>query len=269
MKHTSPRNSPRRRNCIWCFILLFLCLAPVAGGGQTTSPGAGSVRTIRVVMGNNYPPYIFVDKKGGVQGILADRWRLWQEKTGIRVQLVALDWKDALVGMKAGRFDVIDAAFVTEERQGWLEFGKPYVNIEAAAFFCKNIGVYKAVDFLVVFENETILKNIKPDFSILKKIKEEAKMPDDCFGIITTAKGDNCDFVSRFFAPNAGIDEDPVTGRAHCTLIPYWAEKLGKNKMKAFQLSKRTGELDCEYLDERVLIGGKAVLYSKGNININ
>ena len=136
------------------------------------------------------------------------------------------------------------------------------------AFSCKNIGVYKAVDFLVVFENETILKNIKPDFSILKKIKEEAKMPDDCFGIITTAKGDNCDFVSRFFAPNAGIDEDPVTGRAHCTLIPYWAEKLGKNKMKAFQLSKRTGELDCEYLGERVFIAGKAVLYLKGNISL-
>ena len=137
------------------------------------------------------------------------------------------------------------------------------------AFFCDNNGVYKAVDFLVVFDNETQLKNIKPDFIQLKKIKEEAKMENDCFGIIITAKGDNCDFVSRFFAPNAGIDEDPVTGRAHCTLIPFWAEKLGKNKMKAMQLSKRTGELDCEYLGERVLIGGKAVLYSKGNININ
>jgi PhzF family phenazine biosynthesis protein len=136
------------------------------------------------------------------------------------------------------------------------------------AFSCKNNGVYKAVDFLVIFDNETQLKNIKPDFAILKKIKEEAKMPDDCFGIIITAKGDNCDFVSRFFAPNAGINEDPVTGRAHCTLIPYWAEKLGKNKMKAKQLSTRTGEIDCEYLGERVLIGGKAVLYLKGNINI-
>ena len=81
-------------------------------------------------------------------------------------------------------------------------------------------------------------------------------------------KGDNCDFVSRFFAPNAGIDEDPVTGSAHCTLIPYWAEKLGKNKMKALQLSERTGVLDCEYSGDRVLIGGKAVLYLKGNINI-
>ena len=134
------------------------------------------------------------------------------------------------------------------------------------AFFCKNTGVYKAVDFLIVFENETQVRNIKPDFSTLKKIKEEAKLDNDSFGIIITALGDDCDFVSRFFAPNAGIDEDPVTGRAHCTLIPYWAEKLGKTKMKAKQLSKRTGDIDCEYLGERVLIGGKAVMYSKGNI---
>lgn len=136
------------------------------------------------------------------------------------------------------------------------------------AFYLKNNGVYKAADFLVVFDNESQIRNIKPDFSILKKIKEEAQLEDDRFGIIITAKGDDCDFVSRFFAPNAGIDEDPVTGRAHCTLIPYWAEKLGKTKMKALQLSKRTGEIYCEYLDERVLIGAKAVLYSKGNIYV-
>ncbi|MCL2261413.1 MAG: PhzF family phenazine biosynthesis protein [Fibromonadales bacterium] len=134
------------------------------------------------------------------------------------------------------------------------------------SFSCNNNGIYKAVDFLVVFDNETQIRNIKINFSALKKIKEEAKMESDSFGIIITAKGDNCDFVSRFFAPNAGIDEDPVTGRAHCTLIPYWAERLGKIKMKALQLSKRGGEIDCEHLGERVLIGGKAVLYLKGNI---
>ena len=134
------------------------------------------------------------------------------------------------------------------------------------SFSCKNNGVYKAADFLILFDNETQIKNITPDFSILRKIKEEACLEDDGFGTIITAKGDKCDFVSRFFAPNGGIDEDPVTGRAHCTLIPYWAEKLGKTKMKAFQLSKRTGEIDCEYLGDRVLIGAKAVLYLKGNI---
>jgi predicted PhzF superfamily epimerase YddE/YHI9 len=110
------------------------------------------------------------------------------------------------------------------------------------------------------------VRDIKTNFSALEKIKEEAQMESDSFGIIITAKGDNCDFVSRFFAPNAGIDEDPVTGRAHCTLIPYWAERLGKTKMRALQLSKRGGEIDCEHLGERVLIGGKAVLYLKGKI---
>ena len=156
----------------------------------------------------------------------------------------------------------------------WLDFPTRKANktIEYKtfneAFSCNNNGVYKAVDFLVVFDNETQLKNIKPNFLRLRKIKEEANMENDCFGIIITAKGDNCDFVSRFFAPNAGLDEDPVTGRAHCTLIPYWAERLGKNKMKAKQLSERTGEIDCEFLGERVLIGGKAVLYLKGNIGI-
>lgn len=137
------------------------------------------------------------------------------------------------------------------------------------AFSCENIGVYKAVDFLVVFEDESQVKNINPDFSILSKIKNEAQIDNDSFGIIITAKGTDCDFVSRFFAPNAGVDEDPVTGRAHCTLIPYWAEKLGKSKLTARQLSKRTGEIDCEFCGERVLIGAKAVLYLTGSISID
>ena len=152
--------------------------------------------------------------------------------------------------------------FPTRKAEKTLDY-KTFVE----AFSCKNQGVYKATrDFLIVFENETQVKNIKPDFSVLKKVKDEAQLENDLFGIIITAQGDNCDFVSRFFAPTAGIDEDPVTGSAHCTLIPYWAEKLGKTKMKAIQLSERTGELDCEYLEERVLIGGKAILFSKGNI---
>jgi predicted PhzF superfamily epimerase YddE/YHI9 len=88
----------------------------------------------------------------------------------------------------------------------------------------------------------------------------------DCLGIIATAPGDDCDFVSRFFAPAAGVDEDPVTGSAHCTLIPYWAERLGKNKLFARQISPRGGELFCELAGDRVRIGGKAVLYLRGEI---
>ena len=110
------------------------------------------------------------------------------------------------------------------------------------------------------------MRAIQPDFPALMKIKEEAGIDNDSFGVIVTAPGEDCDFASRFFAPNAGIAEDPVTGRAHCTLIPYWASVLGKTKMKACQLSRRTGEIDCELCGERVLIGGKAVLYLSGEI---
>ena len=142
-----------------------------------------------------------------------------------------------------------------------------YITFEKA-FKCKNIAVMKALDFMVVFENEQIIYNLQPDFAVLKQIKDEAMLDTDGFGIIVTAKGDNCDFVSRFFAPNMGIDEDPVTGRAHCTLIPYWSEKLGKIKMNAVQLSQRGGRLYCENAGERVKIGGKAVCYLTGEINI-
>ena len=84
--------------------------------------------------------------------------------------------------------------------------------------------------------------------------------------MIATAPGEDCDFVSRFFAPLQGIPEDPVTGSAHCELIPYWAEKLGKTKLRARQISARGGELFCELAGDRVRIGGHAALYLKGEI---
>ena len=102
---------------------------------------------------------------------------------------------------------------------------------------------------------------MSPDFDKIKKIRSH-------FGIIISAPGDNVDFVSRFFAPNAGVDEDPVTGSAHCTLIPYWAKRLSKNKLHAYQLSSRKGVLFCEYLGDRVRISGYSTLYAKGEIYI-
>ena len=134
------------------------------------------------------------------------------------------------------------------------------------AFGIKPIADYKAVDFLLLVESEEVLRNIRPDYSILRQIADEVDSSD--FGVIVTAKGNDCDFVSRFFAPHAGIDEDPVTGRAHCSLIPFWSGKLGKKVMMAKQLSKRGGTLFCEDCGERVKIGGKAVRYLKGNILI-
>jgi len=137
-----------------------------------------------------------------------------------------------------------------------------------AAFGIKPAAAYKAVDFLLLVNSEEILRNIKPDFVMLKQIKDEAGLATDSFGIIVTAKGDDCDFVSRFFAPNAGIDEDPVTGRAHCSLIPFWSDRLGKASLSAKQLSKRGGVLLCEDNGERVRIGGRAIRYLQGEIFI-
>lgn len=121
------------------------------------------------------------------------------------------------------------------------------------------VEVLKSRDLLVVFENEVAIREINPDFNKLGEIK-------DVFAVIITAQGERADFVSRFFAPNAGIPEDPVTGSAHCTLIPYWAERLRKKHLHAFQLSKRGGELFCDDLDDRVRISGNAALYARGEI---
>lgn len=105
---------------------------------------------------------------------------------------------------------------------------------------------------------EKTVQKIQPDFAALERV--------ECRGIIVTAKGDRSDFVSRFFAPRVGIPEDPVTGSAHCALVPYWANELRKKELLAFQISKRGGELFCICAEERVKISGRAVLYMEGDI---
>jgi predicted PhzF superfamily epimerase YddE/YHI9 len=109
-----------------------------------------------------------------------------------------------------------------------------------------------------VFDSEQVIQVLVPDFDLLAKL--------DSLGVIVTAPGKKSDFVSRFFAPRVGIPEDPVTGSAHCTLIPYWAQRLGRKKLHALQLSRRRGELFCEDCGERVLISGYAVKYLEGAI---
>lgn len=121
------------------------------------------------------------------------------------------------------------------------------------------VGVYKNREYLVELMNEDAIKNCSTDFSLMKQLD---KM------VIITAPGNEVDFVSRFFAPSAGVDEDPVTGSAHSQLIPFWSKKLGKDKMEAKQLSKRGGDIYCEQKEERVIIGGKCVFYMKGEIHV-
>lgn len=120
------------------------------------------------------------------------------------------------------------------------------------------VEVLLARDYLVVYESEDQIKVLMPDMNLLMNL--------DCLGVIVTAPGKNSDFVSRFFAPRAGVAEDPVTGSAHSTLIPYWSNRLNKKELHALQISQRGGELFCENLGERVKIAGNVVLYSEGFI---
>jgi predicted PhzF superfamily epimerase YddE/YHI9 len=127
-----------------------------------------------------------------------------------------------------------------------------------AALGHKPREVLKSRDYLAVYDSEAEVAAHRPDMQRLCSL--------DGFGMIVTARGNNSDFVSRFFAPKAGIPEDPVTGSAHATLIPFWAKRLGKSEMFARQISRRGGEIHCRQLGERVGIGGRSVTYSKGTI---
>ncbi len=113
---------------------------------------------------------------------------------------------------------------------------------------------------MMLLRSQEEVRSLEPD------MHKVAQLPYD--EVIITARGDDCDFVSRMFAPRIGIPEDPVTGAIHCSLIPYWAGELGKDKMFARQVSKRGGELFCELAGDRVRIGGQAVLYMKGEIYV-
>lgn len=113
-------------------------------------------------------------------------------------------------------------------------------------------------DYMFVFKTEEDIQNLKPNFPELSKWNVR--------GVIATAKGEKSDFVSRFFAPQAGIDEDPVTGSAHTTLTPYWSAQLNKKELSAIQLSTRKGNLTCKYLNDRVEISGQAKTYLIGEI---
>ena len=126
------------------------------------------------------------------------------------------------------------------------------------------VEIWAARDYMVVYETEEEVRALDPDMTLLSKI--------DRFAVIVTAPGNAgehaCDFASRFFAPAKGVPEDPVTGSAHCSLIPYWAERLGKTHMYARQVSKRGGELYCELHGDRVTIAGRAAPFLEGMIRL-
>jgi len=123
----------------------------------------------------------------------------------------------------------------------------PEATLEASALLC-------------VYASERDVRSLEPDSAAVAAIHHH--------GVIVTAPGDDVDFVSRFFAPNFGLPEDPVTGSAHCTLTPYWSERLGKTKLRARQVSKRSGDLWCEIAGDRVLISGHVAPYLEGAIEV-
>lgn len=147
-----------------------------------------------------------------------------------------------------------------------LDFpARPGVSIEVSEQLVSALGVrprevFLARDLLAILDYESDVKNLQPDFARIATL--------DAFAVIVSAPGETVDFVSRFFAPGAGITEDPVTGSAHCTLVPYWAARLGKSSLTAKQLSARGGELGCRLSGNRVFISGSAIEYLRGEIDV-
>ncbi|MBU2970321.1 PhzF family phenazine biosynthesis protein [Pseudoalteromonas sp. C2R02] len=129
-----------------------------------------------------------------------------------------------------------------------------------SAFGRPPLEILASDDYLLLFENEQVIRELKPDLSLLSQLPLR--------GVIVTAPGDEVDFVSRWFGPNVGVNEDPVTGSAHTSLTPYWANRLDKTLLTAKQISQRGGELECQLRSDKVLLRGKAKLYMKGDIYI-
>ena len=150
-----------------------------------------------------------------------------------------------------------------------LDFpARPPVRAEAPAGLLETLGAHpievaRARDLVIVLRDAAMVRELKPDFLAL------ARLPD-VFAVCCTAPGTgrdaDVDFVSRFFAPAEGVPEDPVTGSSHCTLAPFWANRLGKDRLRARQVSRRGGEIDCVLAGDRVLLGGRAVLVKTGTL---
>ncbi len=176
------------------------------------------------------------------------------------------------LGFEANKimFNSKSGTLTVEKKDNWYTLNFPSEKIEEIeipeilkkAFNVPILKCYKGKwKCLVELKDETAITALTPNFNLLKQL--------EFYGVIVTSKGDSSDFVSRFFAPKIGINEDPVTGSAHTLLIPFWANKLNKQNLTAYQLSERIGFLKCQNFEERVEMSGQAITYLKGQININ
>lgn len=172
------------------------------------------------------------------------------------------------VGPKTTVFYTKSGELTVRKTQEGLQMNfpsQPPVPIERPPDLCdwfdvQPTSVLAGPDYFLVYESEEIVSKLRPNFTAL--------MGADLRGVLATAPGDSSDFVSRFFAPKAGIPEDPVTGSAHCSLAPYWSTQLGKTSLVGRQISPRGGTVHCEYQGDRVLLSGNCHTYLKGMISI-
>jgi PhzF family phenazine biosynthesis protein len=176
------------------------------------------------------------------------------------------------LGLASGRVAFRTASgpleVVLEDGLYWLDFpSRPPVPAVLPEEIAESLGiaplaVYKSRDYLLEYASEEQIRALSPRRALMDRVNL-----DPC-GVVATAPGDEADFVSRFFTPQATIFEDPVTGSAHCSLIPFWAERLGRTELRALQLSARGGELHCRDMGARVRIGGAARTYETGTIRV-
>lgn len=188
---------------------------------------------------------------------LASAWVIFNllEWPGDRVSFQS---KSGLLGVNKGADGWLTLDFPNlpyQERLTPTAIKEALDGVPELAYFVPN-----DTNYMVVLADEAAVKAAEPDLRTLKTLGNQ--------GLIITAPGQDCDFVSRYFAPGAGVDEDPVTGSIHSVLVPYWAEKLGKTQLDARQVSRRGGSLRCELIGDRVAIAGQAVLYMAGSVHL-
>jgi PhzF family phenazine biosynthesis protein len=179
-------------------------------------------------------------------------------------------WEDGhLPGGRQARFQTRSGLLLADRRGDWIEMdfpAKAAVPAEAPEGLAAALGAppicvsRNEFDYLVELGSEEAVRSLSPDIAALRKIVAR--------GIIVTARSSDpkFDFVSRFFAPNVGVDEDPVTGSAHCALAPYWAERLGRDSMTGYQASARGGVVRVRLAGDRVILGGQAVTVMQGEL---
>ncbi|ARM84952.1 PhzF family phenazine biosynthesis protein [Marinobacter salarius] len=188
---------------------------------------------------------------------LASAWVLFN-KLGWQKEQIRFQSKSGPLGVKQtddGWLELNFPNLASEERPTPSQILEALEDAPATSLFVPN-----DTNYLVVLKDEAAVKAALPDIRKLKELGNQ--------GVIITAPGEDCDFVSRYFAPGAGIDEDPVTGSIHSVLVPYWAEKLGKDHLLAHQVSARGGVLRCELKGDRVAIAGQAAFYMEGSVHL-